>query len=360
MDIVTPSEKKKVFDLFSNLKEEMKKASESGISSVLKKEVLLIDGTNTFIRAWAANPALNDNGTHSGGVSGFLKSIGYAIKLIQPDRCVVVFDGPGGSLKRKQLFSEYKNKRQTKIRLNRIYEENHLDLANEDQSLKRQLYRTIEYLQTLPVNILSLDNVEADDTIAYCSNFFKDNFIVNIMSSDKDFLQLANGNVRIWSPSKKKLYSIPEVLSEYGIHPYNFAIYRAMDGDVSDNIPGIPGCGNKTIIKAFPFLSEQRKISFNDIYKHCENQNGKLKIYEKVLENKQLFERNYELMQLYETQLSTRSQVYIMDVLCGKIPLLNKIEFSKLITDDRMWNNIPGYQLWLKEVFSKLNNFIHP
>ena len=78
--------------------------------------------------------------------------------------------------------------------------------------------------------MISLDNVEADDTIAFCATeYFKD-YIVNIMSSDKDFLQLVDENIKVWSPSKKKLYCPQNVLDEYGIHPYNFVIFRAMDG----------------------------------------------------------------------------------------------------------------------------------
>ena len=127
-------------------------------------------------------------------MSGFLKSVGYAIKLLTPDRCVIVFDGPGGSMKRRKIYPEYKAHKRTKVRLNRIYEEN-TSLGDEEVSLKRQLQRLVIYLQELPVNMISLDNVEADDTIASLSlDYFKD-WRVNIMSSDKDFLQLVDDRV---------------------------------------------------------------------------------------------------------------------------------------------------------------------
>jgi len=351
------NDRKKLFSLFSGLQGEIKKAHELGVSGATKNEVLLVDGYNTFIRCFAAIPTLNDNGLHTGGVSGFLKSVGYAIKLIQPDRCIIVFDGPGGSMYRRKIFPEYKAHRKTKVRLNRIYEDNHTDLGSEDQALKRQLQRTVAYLHNLPVNMLSLDNVEADDTMAFCSHYLQESNI-NIMSADKDFLQLVSDRVKVWSPSKKRFYGPSEVVSEYGIHPYNFAIFRALDGDVSDNIPGIPGCGLKTIIKAFPFLIEPRKVLLEEIYKYCEVNRTKLKIYEKVLADKPTVERNYELMQLHETQLTTHAQVHVMDILNNPVPKMNRIEFSKLITEDRMWNNIPNYQIWLNEVFGKLNNFV--
>jgi len=358
---VTRSDKRKLFNLFSGLQEEMKKAHAVGVTETRRDEILLVDGYNTFLRCFAAIPTLNDDGLHTGGISGFLKSVGYAIRLIQPDRCVIIFDGPGGSMKRRQIFPEYKAHRKTKVRLNRIYEDQHTDLGDEEKNLKRQLQRTVMYLQSLPINMLSLDNVEADDTIAFCTNYFtapEMNGKVNIMSADKDFLQLVNDDVKVWSPSKKKLYGPGEVVSEYGIHPYNFAIYRAMDGDQSDNIPGIYGCGLKTIIKAFPFLVESRKVELEEIHSHSEINKGKLKIYEKVLEEKSIIERNYALMQLHETQLSTHAQTHVMDILNGVVPKLNRIEFSRLITEDKMWTNIPNYQIWLNEIFNKLNNFV--
>ena len=149
-------------------------------------------------------PTLNEDGIHTGGITGFLKSVGYTIKQFQPDRCVIVFDGVGGSLKRRAIYPEYKDHRKTKVRLNRIYEDT--SLGDEEASLKKQLQRLVIYLQSLPVNMLALDNVEADDTIAYLAlDFFKDwNSI--ILSSDKDFLQIVNDHINVWSPTKKKLY----------------------------------------------------------------------------------------------------------------------------------------------------------
>jgi hypothetical protein len=105
-------------------------------------------------------------------------------------------------------------------------------------------------------------------------------------------------------------------------------------------------------------LAEARKVELEEIYRHCENNLSKLKIYERVLADKAVVERNYALMQLSETCLTTHAQVHVMDMLNGNIPKLNRIEFSRLITEDKMWSNIPNYQIWLNEVFGKLNNFV--
>src|ERR1035437_260253 len=181
----------KLWSLFDSIKTEKALIETKGIMESKQKEVLIIDGYNSFFRCFAAIPTLNEDGAHTGGVSGFLKSIGHAIKLFGPDRVVVVFDGVGGSQKRRKIYSEYKDHKRTKVRLNRIYEENS-SLGEEEVSMKKQLQRLVIYLQKLPVNIFAFDNVEADDSIAYLAlDSFKDwNSI--IMSADKDFLQIVN------------------------------------------------------------------------------------------------------------------------------------------------------------------------
>lgn len=355
MDL-SKEEKSRLFSIFENIKDDLKEQPIS-LQRHVNSDVLLVDGTNNFMRAFMANPTLNDDGLHTGGIAGFLKSVGYAIKLLNPTRCIVIFDGVGGSLKRRKIFPEYKEHRHTTLRLNRIYEETS-DLSKEEESIKKQLIRTVQYLDHLPVNKLMIDQVEADDVIAYCAlQFFKEK--VTIMSSDKDFLQLSSDRVKIWSPTKKKLYGAADVLSEYGIHPNNFVLYRALDGDDSDCIPGIKGAGLKTIIKCFPFLSEEKEHTIKDVLDYCKENSGKYKLYNEVVSNEAVVERNYILMQLKETQLSTVSQLHINDCLkSDKIPKLDRFNFIKNITEDKMWNNIPNYGNWLTEVFGRLDNII--
>jgi len=353
---LSDSDRSKIFSIFENIKEEKKIVQEMGLSGATQKEVLLVDGYNTFIRCFAAIPTLNEDGLHTGGMSGFLKSVGHAIKLLNPDRCVIVFDGPGGSMKRRKIFSEYKMYRKATVRLNRIYEEN-TSLGDEETSLKKQLQRLVIYLQELPVNVISLDNVEADDTIAYLAlEHFKD-WKVDIMSSDKDFLQLVNDRVNVWSPTKKKLYATVNVLDEYGISPKNLIFYRTLDGDDSDNIPGIKGCGLKTALKAFPFLRDE-PVVLQRLYDHAIANKDKLKVYANIVEHWSEVERNYELMQLTETQLPTHAQLHVKDVLDKGMPKLNRFQLAKLIAEDKLWNNVPNFQSWVNECFQKLDSFI--
>lgn len=354
MDPLNTDDKKKLYSLFSNIK--------GGLNtSVLDKkdtsDVLIIDALNLFIRVWSVSPTMNEDGIHTGGVSGFLKSLGAAIRLLSPTKCILVFDGNGGSLKRRKIYPEYKNKRRTKVRLNRTYVDN-CSNDDEEKNLKKQLIRTVNYLDYLPLTVMAVDNVEADDVIAYLAlDKFKDSSIT-IMSSDKDFLQLASDRIKIWSPVKKKLYGCAELLTEYGISCQNFINYRILEGDTSDNIAGIPGAGLKTIIKCFPIFTDPHRYTTDEICNYADTHKGRYKLYDTILENKSILERNYALMQLNVSEMQGFTQLRVNEIIDANVTRLNRFEFSKLVNEDKIWNNIPNYQIWLSENFGKLDNFV--
>lgn len=353
MDI-NNSDKKKLYSLFTNVKDELR---DGGLNKTQSSDILIVDALNLFIRSFSVSPFMNDDGVHTGGISGFLKSLGHTIKLFTPTRCIVVFDGTGGSVSRRKLYTDYKNKRRTKVRLNRTYADN-TSADDEERNLRKQLIRTVNYLDCLPLTTMAIDNVEADDVIAYLAlDKFKDNNIT-IMSTDKDFLQLASQRVKIWTPTKKKLYGCAEILTEYGISCENFINYRSLEGDVSDNIPGISGAGLKTIKKCFPIFEDNHRYTIDEIFNYADTHKGKYKLYDTILDNKNIVERNYQLMQLNNSLLQSFTQLRINDILDQNCKKLNRFEFSKLVTSDKIWNNIPNYQIWLGEVFTRLDNFV--
>ena len=107
----------------------------------LNDRVLIIDGLNQFIRVFGAVPALNDDGEHCGGVTGFLLSTAATIRRLKPTRVVIVFDGKGGSNRRKKVYKKYKEGRTGLTKLNRLagYE----DLEDQKESMsKMQFTRT--------------------------------------------------------------------------------------------------------------------------------------------------------------------------------------------------------------------------
>ena len=168
------------------------------------KRVLIVDGLNTFIRVFSVMPTVNENGVHVGGIVGFLQSLGYAINMFNPSRVIIVFDGKGGSSRRRKIFSDYKQRRRTSYRVNRL--EGLENLEDEKRSMRVQLRRIVDYLELLPVTSISVDGIEADDAIAYLTRNALGDGDKIIMSTDKDFLQLVNDNVKVWSPTRKKLY----------------------------------------------------------------------------------------------------------------------------------------------------------
>ncbi len=353
MDNLSSGDRKKLFSMFHNMEVDNKP-----VKKTIDSDILLVDGLNTFFRSFMAVPSLNENGLHIGGIAGFLQSIGYATKLLNPTRVIVVFDGNGGSMKRRKLYPEYKNKRSTKLRYNRSYEELTSEEL-EDRNIQVQLLRVVSYLDTMPITVMSLDHVEADDTISYVAqDYFKNADKVYIMSTDKDFLQIVNDKINVWSPTKRKLYGCAEILMEYGISCENFLNYRILTGDVSDNIDGIQGSGLKTVLKCFPHFKDHTEYKLEDIYSYCESNKKKYKLYNTILENKNIMERNHALMQLKESQIQSFSQLRVNEILKKEIPKLNRIKFSSLIAEDRMWSNIQNHNTWLTETFGRVNSYI--
>ena len=305
-------------------------------------KVLIIDGLNTFIRVFSVIPTTNDDGIHVGGIVGFLRSIGYTIKMIRPTRCIIVFDGKGGSVRRRKIYPEYKQKRKTKYRVNRAYD--FASQEDEKQNMIMQLQRVVEYLEALPVTVLSYDNIEADDTIGYiCRQVLTDSEIT-IMSTDKDFLQLANSRIKVWSPTKKKMYDEDTVLDEYGISSHNLIWYRVLDGDKSDNIPGVKGLGLKTIQKKLPFLSENRIVEIDEVITE-------------LPESKEIIERNYNLMQLSDVDISGSTKTKIIEKVNEPINRLIKYKFQTMFLEDKLYSALPNVNSWLLTNFNQLNQY---
>ena len=305
-------------------------------------KVLIIDGLNTFIRVFSVIPTTNEDGVHVGGIVGFLKSIGYVINMVSPTRVIIVFDGKGGSTRRRKIYPEYKQNRKTKYRVNRTYD--FASQEDEKQNMIMQLQRCVEYLDTLPVTVLSYDNIEADDTIGYLTKQVLPDSNIIIMSTDKDFLQLANGRVKIWSPSKKKMYDDKSVFEEFGISSQNYIWYRVLDGDKSDNINGVRGLGLKTIRKKLPFLTDNHICNIDDIVS--------------VLpESKELIDINYRLMQLNDVDISGNTKTKIVQRVNEPINELVKYKFEKMFLEDKLFTALPNVTSWLLTNFNKLNRY---
>jgi DNA polymerase-1 len=318
----------------------------------LNSRVLLIDSMNTFLRSFAMIPAINPQGNHIGGLVGFMKSLGYAIKLIQPTRVILVFDGQGNITNRRNTYSEYKANRQIK----RITNFNVFStLEEESDSVATQMMRLLDYLKTLPVNISIIDKIEADDTIAYLSQKLKDDVI--IYSADQDFLQLVDERVTVYSPIKKKFYRPNDVYEQYGLYPYNFITMKCLMGDKSDNLPGVKGLGPKKLMKFFPELGGKEKFTLQEAYQKSTDKVDEHGIYGNVHLFKNQLEINYELMCLEEIELVEADQQELDELIETNPYNFNKAKFLGMYEKDLLGRGIPNTEFWLSEVFSYLQNY---
>jgi len=311
----------------------------------LNDHILVIDAMNTFIRNFTMINLMNPQGSHVGGLVGFLKSLGFLVRTFEPTRVVVVFDGPGSTAARKNVNSDYKANRQIKRITNwEMYD----DKEQEYASMSAQIERLVEYLHMLPVDLLAIDKVEADDVIAYIGKEF-DQSKVTIVSSDKDFMQIVNDRVQIYSPVKKKVYGPAEVLEEQGVLPSNYLIVKSLLGDNSDNLSGVKGLGIKGILKHFPKLIDTPNVDLDYVYEICEEGVEKTKVLAKILERKHAVDQNHGLMNLMEPQLSDRQISIILDVLEMPCQQLNATAFMLMLQQDNIQHGITkNTESWLE------------
>ena len=334
-------------DILNNLHEE------SNLEPLhLNSRVLLIDSMNTFLRSFAMIPAINPQGNHVGGLVGFLKSLGYVIKLIRPTRVILVFDGQGNITNRRNTYSEYKANRQIKRITNfKVFS----TLAEESDSIATQMLRLLDYLKCLPVSISIIDKIEADDTIAYLSQKLKDDVI--IYSADQDFLQLVNKRITVYSPIKKKFYRPNDVYEQYGMHPYNFITMKCLMGDKSDNLPGVKGLGPKKLMKYFPEIAGEKLFTLQEAYQKATDKVEEHGIYGNVHLFKEQLEINYELMCLEEIQLLESDQKELDELIDLSPYNFNKKRFLEMYEKDLLGRGIPNTEFWLAEVFSYLQKY---
>ena len=297
------------------------------------KRLLIIDGQNMFIRNYVMSPQLDINGNPIGGLTGFMRSLQKEVRRAKPDRVAICWEGPGGSQKRREKNKNYKLGRKAP-RLNREY--TFATPEEERENKYSQLVKLTEYLDNLPILQLSLENVEADDIIAWlchCNEYAEWQKL--IISNDKDFIQLCDDKTVLVRPGKnEEVLNKNNVLEQYNIHPRNFAWARAITGDKSDNLEGVKGLGLATVAKRFSFLSENKDYGLQDILTHAKNNNSKIKAYQNVLDSEEIIASNYEIMQLYTSTISSQGVNKLKYAIKNDGVNLNRSEIRKMLLKD--------------------------
>jgi DNA polymerase I len=296
------------------------------------KRVLVIDALNMFLRAFIVDPSLSHHGQPIGGIKGSIKILQKLVRITKPNEIVVCWDGPNGSQKRKTLDSGYKEGRKP-LRLNRSV--HNLTENEELQNKIWQQMQVFEYLNQMPIIQLILDRVEADDIISYvCNSRHYDGWQKVIVSNDKDFLQLCDEETVVYRPTTDKIETKKTVIESLGIHPTNMALARAMDGDASDNLPGVNRVGMKTIASKLPFMKEERDVTIDELIEYCENIESKLKVFKTIAESRKLIQHNYDMMQLYSPLISVQGKQTIDYALDNFECDFNKTELLRLMVED--------------------------
>ena len=335
----------KLLGLVSKLKQEEKKRDRDD-------HILILDGLNTLIRAFSAVTTINSAGHHVGGLIGFLKAVGYTVRMFNPTRVIVAWDGRGGSRNRKNLNSNYKAQREHAS----VIHWGMFDTKQEEmQAIWDQSDRLVDYLECLPVTYIRVDKLEADDVIAYVSRLAScRGHKVTIVSSDKDFLQLVDGNIQVYSPVKKVLYNYEEACKFLKVLPENHNIVKALVGDVSDNLRGVKGLGIKTITKLFPKLLEDPDCTLQYIYDTSAEQLHR-KVCANILHEWNLVETNFKIMDLNSTVLDSTEKAIVNELLKSPVPRLKIGPFMAFLNQDKIDGITKNTEDWLAS-FNYLQN----
>jgi DNA polymerase-1 len=303
---------------------------------------MIIDALNQFLRAYIVNPSLSTNGDPIGGTAGFLKILQKLCREINPDRVIVCWDGKGGSARRKIVNKNYKEGRKP-LRLNR-------DIKNltEEEELQNKIWqqiRLVEYLNNFPITQLVSDGSEADDVISFITQhpgFWGWQKV--IVSSDKDFFQLLDNETVLYRPTQKEILNKKNIVEKFGIHPTNFALARAIVGDKSDNLDGVPGIGLATVAKRLPFLAEEKTYGIDKVVEFCANANSTLKAYQNIVESEPIIKENYQLMQLYSPSISVQNKTKIKSIIRDTELTFNKTSTNGMMLEDGIgktnWNDL--------------------
>jgi len=188
-------------------------------------------------------------------------------------------------------------------------------------------------MNNMPICQFMFDATEADDIISITCNELHDQQKV-IISSDKDFYQLADDKTIIYRPVQNQIINKKKIIDEFGIHPNNFAISRAICGDNSDNLKGVKGAGLATLAKRFPFLKEEKSTTFDDIFSYCSEQQGNIKLFESILSSKDVVQKNYKLMQLYAPSTQPSVKQTVRECIKEYPQEFNKNEVKKMLLTD--------------------------
>lgn len=292
------------------------------------KKLVLIDGHSILNRAFYGVPELtNSEGLHTNAVYGFLNIMFKILDEEKPDYLTVAFDLSAPTFRHK-MYGEYKGTRKP--------------MPHE---LVEQVPLIKEALTDMNVCVVTKEGYEADDILGTLAKRAEaEGMIVSVVSGDRDLLQLATDNIKIRIPKTKKGtteiedYNTAQVVETYGVTPVEFIDMKALMGDASDNIPGVPGIGEKT---AGAIISKYHSIE--NAYEHVEEltpnkaKNNLKEYYEQAQLSKTLATININTPLEYSFENAGLSDMFTKDA----YQLFKRLEFKSILP--RFEKNVESY-----------------
>lgn len=304
-------------------------------------KTLLIDGDNLFKIGFHGVRDLFSSGEHLGGIYYFVSTIRKFLENHNHDKVVVFWDGNSNSSIRKAIYPQYKANR--KESMNQYKYESYLSQKN----------RVKQYLEEMFVRQVEMSNNEADDLIAFYCKIAVDEQII-IFSADKDLSQLISKNVTIYSPVTKNYYKFGDKISfnKVEVPHFNVLLCKVLVGDKSDNIEGVEGLGEKTLLKFFPELSD-KSFTIPEILYIAANiiQNKKSKVISNILTGKtksgilgeQLFEINQKIVDLSNPLITEEGKMLVKQIYSDTLDPTDRgyKNLMRMMMDDGMFNFLP-------------------
>ena len=248
----------------------------------LEKQIYsLVLDMNNIMKISMVNHDMNNDGKEYGMVTTALRLIGEVLKKKDFDYCIACYDGIGSGVLRWKYYKDYKANRGKNYERHdpdmtdyqrKMYLKEQLVLEyskqkriesgkyeeSEDEKFERQKYVLQSILEELCIRQYEYENVEGDDIVAYYVKNRKENEKIVIMSSDKDLTQLICEDVIVYNPRIKDFITKDNSVEKIGITHENIVLEKILCGDVSDNIKGIKGVGEQSLIKLFPNIKTDK------------------------------------------------------------------------------------------------------
>lgn len=339
-------------------------ANANGVDQVKYSYTLVVDGNN-IMKIASVDHRMNNKGEEYGVVMSSLRMIGDILRKKDFNYCYVVYDGEGSGFLRWELYPDYKANRGKQYDLYTDYMKKYRDYSkmvieyrkgkkssdektygeDEDESFERQKYILQSILEELCIRQYMFDNVEGDDIISYIVQNRKENEKIVIASSDKDLTQLISENVIVYNPRTKGFVTKDNSVAMLGITHENVVLEKILCGDQSDNIKGIKGIGESTLLKLFPEIKTEKsdldsviRRSKEMLEERRQQKKKPLKALENIVnsvtdgcQGKEIYEINRKIIDLSRPLVTEEAETELRETL-----------YAPIDTSDRSVKNVYG------------------